>query len=238
MALRDRSTPSVLALSRQGLPMLRETGPSEEPVGARRLCAARAEGGARCHAACDRLGSRDRPQGSGAGCSIFTGSSAAVVSMPCWEKFETQDQGYRNEVLGTAPRIAVEAAARLGWDRWIGPEGAFIGMDGFGASARRPRISTSISASPPNGSSTRLSARTAGGRDVMSAVTILEDGHGSWLPAAIMSQPRRRISAAGHTAISLAIAAPGWSVIAGYDNPGGDVNPTLCCAIWSRRLST
>jgi hypothetical protein len=61
-------------------------------------------------------------------------------------------QGYRDEVLGKAPRIAVEAAARLGWDRWIGPDGAFIGMDGFGARAGC-RSLPSISASPPNGSS-------------------------------------------------------------------------------------
>jgi len=61
--------------------------------------------------------------------------SAAVVSMPCWELFEAQDAAYRNAVLGKAPRIAIEAAARLGWDRWIGETGTFIGMNSFGASA-------------------------------------------------------------------------------------------------------
>ena len=60
---------------------------------------------------------------------------AALVSMPCWELFEAQDAGYRQQVLGNSPRIAVEAACRLGWDRWIGETGAFVGMDGFGASA-------------------------------------------------------------------------------------------------------
>ena len=49
--------------------------------------------------------------------------------------FEAQDADYREAVLGSAPRIAVEAAARMGWDRWTGPDGVFIGMDGFGASA-------------------------------------------------------------------------------------------------------
>ncbi|MBM3624064.1 MAG: transketolase, partial [Alphaproteobacteria bacterium] len=62
------------------------------------------------------------------------GINAAVVSMPCWELFEAQSEAYRAEVLGAAPRVAVEAAARLGWDRWIGERGAFIGMSGFGAS--------------------------------------------------------------------------------------------------------
>jgi len=42
--------------------------------------------------------------------------------------------------LGTAPRIAIEAAARMGWDRWIGESGAFIGMNGFGASAPAPDL--------------------------------------------------------------------------------------------------
>ena len=66
--------------------------------------------------------------------------AAAVVSMPCWELFEDQPDDYRTAVLGTAPRIAVEAAARLGWDRWIGENGAFVGMTGFGASAPAPDL--------------------------------------------------------------------------------------------------
>ncbi len=63
------------------------------------------------------------------------GIRAAVVSMPCFELFEAQSEDYRNAVLGSAPRVAVEAAAGFGWDRWLGPDGAFIGMHGFGASA-------------------------------------------------------------------------------------------------------
>jgi transketolase len=58
-----------------------------------------------------------------------------VVSMPCWELFERQPDEYRNAVLGTVPRVGVEAAVRLGWDRWLGPHAAFIGMSDFGASA-------------------------------------------------------------------------------------------------------
>ena len=68
------------------------------------------------------------------------GIAAAVVSMPCWELFEEQDADYRRSVLGSAPRVAVEAAARLGWDRWIGENGAFVGMRGFGASAPAPDL--------------------------------------------------------------------------------------------------
>ena len=63
------------------------------------------------------------------------GIRAAVVSMPCFELFEAQGEDYRNAVLGSAPRVAVEAASPFGWDRWLGSRGAFIGMHGFGASA-------------------------------------------------------------------------------------------------------
>jgi transketolase len=58
-----------------------------------------------------------------------------VVSMPCWELFATQPVAYRDAVLGSAPRVAVEAAVSFGWERWLGDGGAFVGMEGFGASA-------------------------------------------------------------------------------------------------------
>ena len=64
------------------------------------------------------------------------GTPARVVSVPCFELFEEQDKAYREKVLGKAPvKVAVEAAIRLGWDRFIGSDGAFVGMTGFGASA-------------------------------------------------------------------------------------------------------
>lgn len=64
------------------------------------------------------------------------GIAAAVVSMPCWELFAAQDEGYRAKVLGDAPRIGIEAAVSFGWERWLRPDDRFIGMSGFGASAR------------------------------------------------------------------------------------------------------
>ncbi|HYZ61675.1 MAG TPA: transketolase [Acetobacteraceae bacterium] len=63
------------------------------------------------------------------------GIAVAVVSLPCWELFAQQDERYRLDVLGTAPRVGVEAACGFGWERWLGAEGMFIGMAGFGASA-------------------------------------------------------------------------------------------------------
>jgi transketolase len=63
------------------------------------------------------------------------GIKAAVVSMPCCELFEAQSAPYQAEVLGQVPRVAVEAAVPFGWARWLGDNGAFVGMHGFGASA-------------------------------------------------------------------------------------------------------
>ncbi len=64
------------------------------------------------------------------------GIAARIVSMPCWELFEQQDETYRDAVLGRhTVRVGIEAAARVGWDRYIGETGAFVGMHSFGASA-------------------------------------------------------------------------------------------------------
>jgi transketolase len=63
------------------------------------------------------------------------GVSARVVSLPCWELFEAQDDGYRSGVLGTAPRVAVEAGASFGWERMVGEDGLILGIDHFGSSA-------------------------------------------------------------------------------------------------------
>jgi transketolase len=67
------------------------------------------------------------------------GIGSRIVSMPCFDLFEEQDESYRNTLLGTLPRVAIEAAAPFGWDRYIGGlgsdvGGAFVGMHSFGAS--------------------------------------------------------------------------------------------------------
>jgi transketolase len=65
------------------------------------------------------------------------GIAARVVSLPCWERFDAQDQAYRDSVLPptSRKRVSVEAGVTLGWERWVGDEGAIIGIDHFGASA-------------------------------------------------------------------------------------------------------
>jgi transketolase len=62
------------------------------------------------------------------------GIATAVVSLPCWELFNAQDACYRQSVLGTGVRVGVEAAVRQGWDAYLGTDGGFVGMIGFGAS--------------------------------------------------------------------------------------------------------
>ncbi|WFP79091.1 transketolase [Mesorhizobium sp. WSM4906] len=139
LALKSETRPSVLVLSRQNLPMLRQAHGDENRSGrgayvlrepsAHRAVTLVATGSEVeiAVAAAERLETEH-------------GIAAAVVSMPCWEVFEEQDGDYRKSVLGSAPRVAVEAAARLGWDRWIGDTGAFVGMTGFGASAPAPDL--------------------------------------------------------------------------------------------------
>ncbi len=60
------------------------------------------------------------------------GILVAVVSLPCWELFAAQPAAYRADILGEAPRVGIEAASGFGWERWLGADGVFIGMDGFG----------------------------------------------------------------------------------------------------------
>lgn len=68
------------------------------------------------------------------------GIDAAVVSAPSFELFAAQPVDYRREIFGTAPRVGVEAALRMGWDLFLAPEDGFVGMTGFGASAPAPDL--------------------------------------------------------------------------------------------------
>ena len=132
-ALESDEAPSVLALSRQGLPTLRSTH-TDENLSGKGAYVVRPVNGKR-DVTLLATGSEVEIAMNAADLLATDGIKAAVVSMPCWELFERQDEAYRASVLGEAPRVAVEAAARLGWDRWIGEKGAFVGMPGFGASA-------------------------------------------------------------------------------------------------------
>jgi transketolase len=72
-----------------------------------------------------------------------------VVSTPCWDLFDEQDLSYQLEVIGGAGvRIAVEAGVRQGWERFIGEDGGFVGMTGFGASAPFERLYKEFGVTP------------------------------------------------------------------------------------------
>ncbi|MEY3306732.1 MAG: transketolase [Pseudomonadota bacterium] len=145
LALTSKTTPSVLALSRQNLPAVRKVHTNQNMTARGAYVLAEAEGkrqailmatGSEVEIA---LKARDMLQAEGIG--------TRVVSMPCWELFEEQDAAWRRKVLPAGPvRVALEAGVRFGWDRWLFGEGGkreksgFIGMHGFGASAPAERL--------------------------------------------------------------------------------------------------
>jgi transketolase len=134
LALTQADRPSVIALTRQALPALRSDGAEEN------LCAR----GAYILSPAERrrevtlMATGSEVQVAMAAQKLLAeqGIAAAVVSMPSWDRFEAQPVHYRDEVLGPGSlKVAIEAASPFGWERYIGREGAFIGMTGFGASA-------------------------------------------------------------------------------------------------------
>ncbi|HFB97966.1 MAG TPA: transketolase, partial [Bryobacterales bacterium] len=131
-AMQSEKTPSALCLSRQGLPALR--GDAGENMVAKGAYVLREADGGR-DVTLLATGSEVSMALEAADMLAEKGIRAAVVSMPCWELFEQQDDAYRAAVLGDAPRVAVEAAIGMGWEKWIGDNGRFIGMKSFGASA-------------------------------------------------------------------------------------------------------
>ncbi|RME16605.1 MAG: transketolase [Alphaproteobacteria bacterium] len=132
-ALELERTPSMLSLSRQGLPTLRTTH-SDTNLTAKGAYVLREANGPR-DVTLIGTGSEVEIALAAADKLAAEGIRAAVVSAPCFEAFAEQPEDYRNEVLGEAPRVGVEAAVRQGWDELLGCNGAFVGMTGFGASA-------------------------------------------------------------------------------------------------------
>lgn len=137
IALRSPKTPSLMALSRQNVPQLREAG--SENLTERGGYVIREFGTAR-DVTLLATGTEVSLAIEAAEALNADGYGVAVVSMPCWELFDAQTETYREEVLGTAPRIAVEAASAFGWTRYVDREADVIGMPGFGASAPAERL--------------------------------------------------------------------------------------------------
>ena len=139
VALLASGTPSILALTRQGLPALRTAGGGENLSAKGAYVLAEAGGGKR-DVTILATGSEVSLAMEAREHLEKSGVHAAVVSMPCWELFAAQPDSYRKAVLGSAPRIGVEAAIGMGWERWLGDGGTFIGMSGFGASAPAAKL--------------------------------------------------------------------------------------------------
>jgi transketolase len=132
-ALTHTTGPSVIALSRQGLPTLRNDA-SENLTTRGGYVLAEASG--KRQATLIATGSEVSLAVAARAALEGQGIATAVVSLPSWELFARQDEAYRDAVLGDcANRVGIEAAISLGWDRWLGPQGRFVGMQGFGASA-------------------------------------------------------------------------------------------------------
>jgi len=142
VALERTTGPTALVLTRQGLPTL----PAEEVRGAERGGYVLRDG-------------PDMPEviliatGSEVGVALAgwveltrQGVAARVVSLPCWELFETQPAEYREAVLPAevSARVTVEAGSRLGWERYAGPGGAIIGLERYGASAPAKTLFTKL----------------------------------------------------------------------------------------------
>jgi transketolase len=134
LALESRKRPSFMALSRQKTPAVRLTVPTENlcAKGAYELAPASAAAKVTLFASGTEVGIAMAARETLEAAGIPT----RVVSTPCWALFDEQPAKYQAEVIGKAPvRIAVEAAVKLGWERFIGEDGGFVGMHGFGASA-------------------------------------------------------------------------------------------------------
>jgi transketolase len=134
IALAHRSGPSSLVFPRQALEPTGRTDAGSNRSARGAYVLAEAKGGAQ-RATILATGSEVAIALKARTLLQGEGIPTAVTSMPCWELFEQQDEAYRRSTIGRGTvRVAVEAAVRQGWDRWIGEDGAFIGMTGFGAS--------------------------------------------------------------------------------------------------------
>ncbi|KAF0224440.1 MAG: hypothetical protein FD176_1196 [Rhodospirillaceae bacterium] len=139
VALLNHKGPSCFALSRQNLPTLRTTHTADNLTAKGAYVLVEAEG--KRQVTLLATGSEVSLALDARKLLAAKGVQAAVVSMPCWELFDRQSKEYRAEVLGEGcVRVAVEALSTFGWERYVGLDGAVIGMTGYGASAPADKL--------------------------------------------------------------------------------------------------
>jgi transketolase len=150
LAYERRSGPSTMVFARQSLPLVRTRHCADNLCARGGYVLAEARGGERRvtllatgSEVALAVAARERLQEEGI--------PTAVVSMPCWEIFDEQDRHYRLSVLGMdTVRVGVEAALRFGWDRYLGDNGGFVGMSGFGASGPADELYEHFGITPTN----------------------------------------------------------------------------------------
>jgi transketolase len=140
-ALSRTDGPTVLALSRQKLPILDRTALAPAD-GVRRGGYVLRDAAGAPDLILLATGSEVHLALAAAEQLTASGRRVRVVSLPCWELFEAQPAGYRDQVLppSVRARVSIEAAATMGWHRWVGDQGITIGLDHFGASAPAERL--------------------------------------------------------------------------------------------------
>ena len=137
LAIERTDGPIALALTRQKLPTLPGTDTGARDGVARGGYILREATGGQPQLITMGTGSELQLAFAAAEALEAEGIPTRVVSLPCWERFELQDQAYRDSVLppDARRRLSVEIGVSLGWEHWVGDEGAIIGLDHFGASA-------------------------------------------------------------------------------------------------------
>ena len=139
IALTEENMPSILTLTRQGLPCLRTTAVENLTAKGGYVISDVAKGKTR-QATLIATGSEVSMAIEAQQLLNQKGIDVAVVSMPCTELFDKQTPQYQDEVLGDCPRIAIEAGSKFGWEKYTGLRGDIIGMDGFGASGPADKL--------------------------------------------------------------------------------------------------
>jgi transketolase len=137
LAIKNNTGPTLLVLSRQAVPALRtDANGNKTARGAYVL----AEAEQKRVGTIIATGTEVSLAMAARATLAKQGIDVAVVSAPSFELFAKQDAAYQKSVLGSAPRVGVEAAVGFGWERWLGTGGIFIGMSSFGASAPAERL--------------------------------------------------------------------------------------------------
>ncbi len=137
LATKDEHTPSILALSRQSVPTLRMDSTENKTAKGGYIISA-SEGVAR--ATLIATGTEVSMAVAAQKQLKNLGIEVNVVSMPCQELFNKQSAEYKQSVLGNTPRIAIEAGSTFGWERYVGDNGAILGIDSFGVSGKGDEV--------------------------------------------------------------------------------------------------